>query len=207
MEEKILVKSEQYNIGKICKKIFVFILLGLIAFCIGFFIWHLNDGLQYGISFSAALDDAIYFSGVALLVSLGVGVGAALILYFFYWIMSKEELVVSDKRVYGRVAFGRRVDLPIDSVSAVGMSIFKSIAIGTSSGRIYFNGVKNRDEIHKCISDLLLDRQRKPTPTTTLKQAAPQSNADELKKYKDLLDSGIISQEEFNAKKKQLLGL
>ena len=33
------------------------------------------------------------------------------------------------------------------------------------------------------------------------------SNADELKKYKDLLDSGIISQEEFDAKKKQLLGL
>ena len=32
-------------------------------------------------------------------------------------------------------------------------------------------------------------------------------NADELKKYKDLLDSGVISQEEFDAKKKQLLGL
>ena len=32
-------------------------------------------------------------------------------------------------------------------------------------------------------------------------------NADELKKYKDLLDSGIITQEEFDAKKKQLLGL
>ena len=33
------------------------------------------------------------------------------------------------------------------------------------------------------------------------------SNADELKKYKDLLDSGIITQEEFDVKKKQLLGL
>ena len=33
------------------------------------------------------------------------------------------------------------------------------------------------------------------------------SAADELKKYKDLLDSGIITQEEFDAKKKQLLGL
>ncbi|NBH79078.1 SHOCT domain-containing protein [Clostridiaceae bacterium] len=30
--------------------------------------------------------------------------------------------------------------------------------------------------------------------------------ADELKKYKQLLDDGTISQEEFNAKKKQLLG-
>lgn len=33
------------------------------------------------------------------------------------------------------------------------------------------------------------------------------SNADELKKFKELLDMGIITQEEFDAKKKQLLGL
>ena len=38
-------------------------------------------------------------------------------------------------------------------------------------------------------------------------QHVPVSNADELKKYKELLDSGVISQEEFDAKKKQLLGL
>jgi hypothetical protein len=33
------------------------------------------------------------------------------------------------------------------------------------------------------------------------------SAADELKKFKELLDMGVITQEEFNAKKKQLLGL
>lgn len=33
------------------------------------------------------------------------------------------------------------------------------------------------------------------------------SVADELKKFKELLDMGILSQEEFDAKKKQLLGL
>ena len=42
--------------------------------------------------------------------------------------------------------------------------------------------------------------------------AAPSGNtnigaADELKKYKELLDSGVISQEEFDTKKEQLLGL
>ena len=42
---------------------------------------------------------------------------------------------------------------------------------------------------------------------TVIKQELPQSNADELKKYKDLLDSGVITQEEFDTKKKQLLGL
>ena len=32
-------------------------------------------------------------------------------------------------------------------------------------------------------------------------------SADQIAKYKDLLDKGVISQEEFDAKKKQLLGL
>ena len=33
------------------------------------------------------------------------------------------------------------------------------------------------------------------------------SSADELKKFKELLDMGVITQEEFDAKKKQLLNL
>ena len=33
------------------------------------------------------------------------------------------------------------------------------------------------------------------------------SGADEIKKYKELMDMGIISQDEFEAKKKQILGL
>lgn len=37
--------------------------------------------------------------------------------------------------------------------------------------------------------------------------AATLSAADEIKKFKELLDLGIISQEEFDAKKRQLLGL
>ena len=38
--------------------------------------------------------------------------------------------------------------------------------------------------------------------------AAPAvSAADELRKFKELLDMGAITQDEFNAKKKQLLGL
>ena len=33
------------------------------------------------------------------------------------------------------------------------------------------------------------------------------SQADEIKKFKELLDSGAITQEEYDAKKKQILGL
>ncbi len=40
----------------------------------------------------------------------------------------------------------------------------------------------------------------------TIHQEQPQT-ADELKRFKELLDNGVITQEEFDAKKKQLLGL
>lgn len=43
--------------------------------------------------------------------------------------------------------------------------------------------------------------------TKSASTAPALSTADELKKYKALLDDGTLTQEEFNAKKKQLLGL
>ena len=46
-----------------------------------------------------------------------------------------------------------------------------------------------------------------PASTAAYTAAPSVSAADELKKYKELLDSGVISQDEFDAKKKQLLGL
>ena len=95
----------------------------------------------------------------------------------------------------------------MDSISAVGKSFLKSIAVSTSSGTIKFAGIKERDEVYKAITEQTMERQNKAVSTTTIKQEIQQSNADELGKFKDLLDKGIITQEEFDAKKKQLLGL
>ena len=44
-------------------------------------------------------------------------------------------------------------------------------------------------------------------PSKAVVEQKANSNADELKKYKELLDMGAITQEEFETKKKQLLGL
>lgn len=120
-------------------------------------------------------------------------------------IFNGTEIVVTDKRVYGKSLFGRRVDLPIDSVSAVGSSWPQAISVSTSSGRITFAFIKNRDEILKCISDLLIKRQDKSS-TSTIKEPV-ETEAGAIKKFKELLDMGAITQEEFDAKKKQLLGL
>lgn len=47
-------------------------------------------------------------------------------------------------------------------------------------------------------------REEMNTPTVVQSAVSP---ADEIRKFKELLDSGVITQEEFDAKKKQLLGL
>lgn len=126
------------------------------------------------------------------------------------WWLKSYSLVVTNKRIYGYTAFGKRVDLPLDFVSSVGTHWWlKGIKIGSSSGRINFLLVKNQDAIHEVISNLLIERQNKKNSEKKVEQSpvSASSSADELKKFKDLLDSGIITQEEFDAKKKQLLGL
>lgn len=124
-----------------------------------------------------------------------------------YFIMNKCELSLTDKRVYGKIKFGKRVDLPLNQISSIGQGWFKSLAIATSSGTIKFWLLNNRQEVFTELSKLLSEFQNTNKTETVVKQEIPQSNADELKKYKDLLDGGVITQEEFDQKKKQLLGL
>lgn len=60
-------------------------------------------------------------------------------------------------------------------------------------------------EVHEYLSKRL--RELKTVKNAPVIQTAPTSAADELKKFNELLHLGIITQEEFDAKKKQLLGL
>lgn len=126
----------------------------------------------------------------------------AICFLFTFLMMKKMQITITDKRVCGKTFFGRSVDLPMDSISAVGSSWFNGIAVSTSSGKVSFLFIENSEEIRELLCQLLIDRQGKPQSVIPDK-----SNADELKKYKELFDSGIITQEEFDAKRKQLLGL
>ena len=59
-------------------------------------------------------------------------------------------------------------------------------------------------EIVEYIENKRKELRNANTTTTVVQQT---SAADELKKFKELLDMGILTQDEFDAKKKQLLGL
>ena len=140
--------------------------------------------------------------------TIAAGVFAAAALFTF--LLFRCDLVVTDRRVYGKAAFGSRIDLPISKISSIslGANLFSSISVATSSGKLVFYLLQNREEVYQTISGAIAVAE-KNAPEVIEKKVEPvaSSTADELKKLKELLDCGVITQEEFDAKKKQLLGL
>lgn len=214
MEEKIIIKNEHYNKNKY-KKICIMI---SILFCItmfaleiinGYFFYPINDFKTFlnsdgGYKLIWFFKDALFFY---ILIPVLPSVFTFLILNFVYFVYSKEEIVLTNKRVYGKTIFGVHVDLPIQSVSGVSeIKLFKGLSVSTSSKAIKFVFVKNASNIRKEISALLMSRVEDKS-TEIISSKEKESGADELKKFKDLLDMGAITQEEFDAKKKELLGL
>ena len=79
----------------------------------------------------------------------------------------------------------------------------------------FCSGMFSYKEANEYVKSLFLDikdamdkyKEQESQASTTVVAPSAQSAADEIKKFKDLLDMGIISQEEFDLKKKELLGL
>lgn len=184
MEEKIIIKSQHYNL----KWLFIVALISINVVAIPI----IPD-------FCAGTDELIISYAVLLLLDI-------VIILIMAWLLS-HEMVVTDKRIYGRVAWGKRVDLPIDSISATAtLRMLKGVSVSTASGRINFLLIKNAGEMYEKINNILIERQKKETPNIiTVEKKTDTPN--DLIKLKELLDKGIITQEEFDTKKKQILGL
>lgn len=160
--------------------------------------------------FYYTLDDAIWwdYSACTLLI-IHWSLFFITAVYALIWLLfSRCKITITDKNVYGKTAFGKNVVLPLNQISAFGTSkIFLTIRIASSSGTIGFRLIKNYKEIADVLNSQLKDLQQEDSTQVQIQQVQAPSTAIELKQYKELLDSGIITQEEFDAKKKQLLGL
>lgn len=211
MEEKVLIKGNfsKFNILSI-----IFIATAIFCFIsmITDYSSHSfsNSYSLYGYTISEEIDVSFieYFvDGWVFNYALGwfiVFCASIVLSIIFYFFLNRCNLTVTDKRVYGKMNFGLRVDLPFDKISSIGSGFLNSLVVATSSNKIHFWLLKNRKEVYDIINNVLIERQ---SNENIIKQETPKSNADELKKYKQLLDENIITQEEFNAKKKQLLDL
>ncbi len=169
----------------------------------------LLSGLMFFLSYGFAMN----FFGRGLydlyLPCMFLGILCAVLLFVILFFGRDSKICITNKKVYGKTLFGKIVDIPIDSISSVAVTnpLLQGISVSSSSGKISFYLIANKDEAYKIISDLLINRQDEKEKVAPQTIEIKSDEADQLKKYKDLLDSGVITQEEFDAKKKQLLGL
>lgn len=233
MDEQILIKSESYDIRKVTR--IVLVVCAVLSPLVLFFAalnnaWSEDsyktywDCQSYGHEIATVYGDPhwdcqghadnesefvyaikeldIYCFAYGLLSLLPVA-GIALASFLINRKLKSCEMTVTNKRIIGTVAWGKRVDLPLDSVSATATSQrSKSICVSTPSGEIRFLMIKNAERIYQILNEYILKRQ-----DSSLIGSNSSDAAEQLKKYKELLDMNAITQEEYEIKKKQLLDL
>ena len=116
----------------------------------------------------------------------------------------------------------------VEQFDTIPLNMVESIETGGSDVSAYLAIIGKNDtfqvddkpllieKLHEVLNDLLYVHPQTAAPEAALVQDAEPAQdlssdaadiAEALKSYKDLLDTGIITQEEFDAKKRQLLGL
>lgn len=139
----------------------------------------------------------------AWIVGFCVGFVLSLILFVVHLSHKSINIKVTETEVCGEAIFGKKVRLPIEQISTYGTrDLFSTVFVCTSTGFIRFPFVKNYKEIEDVLRQIIQDNR-----TKSKQSGAADNGAQNLKAYKDLLDSGVITQEEFEQKKKQILGL
>ena len=126
-------------------------------------------------------------------------------------------VVCTDKRIIfldkGLVYGIRTTEIPLDMINAVSYSqgiVFGKVSVTNGANTTEINNVPKEKAalLAKIIKEEAANFKNKLN-NGSIARSVPETNNNfsQLKELKELLDQGIITQEEFNAKKKQLLGL
>lgn len=122
----------------------------------------------------------------------------------------KCEILVTNEVISGKLPHGKEVSIPMNQITAINPSSFNGISIASIGNVSNFHCFENRDEVMKAISYLLANPQQATVhsaQSTASATAEVTGEAAQLKRLKELLDTGVLTQAEFDAKKKQILGL
>ena len=165
-------------------KIFLAVLTGIcsiVAFILSFCTLGLTNIDPYGINGITLGFGPIFYSILQIISVVFIVIG---IVYYFY---NKDEYVMRT-RLYEEASYNNQVS------SSVRNSIVHNVTPTSSNSNTQTSTNVNNQN---------LNSQNKPAPT---KQTLSENEKIELlQKYKSLLDSGIITQEEFETKKKEIL--
>lgn len=141
-----------------------------------------------------------YFMGPVVIIT---AITIALIIASILYIKDKKtELTIQDNSVIGKKSNGKTIQFLLKDIKSVEITKTHGLKITGTGIKYSIHSIANNEEMKSAIMNMLTHLPiEQPTMT------ALTSTAGTIKEYKDLLDAGIITQEEFDAKKKQLLGL
>lgn len=126
----------------------------------------------------------------------------------YAYAITNKRLVLGQKKVIGEATqFVNLANINDITYSAGGIYGYITIDTFKECIKICFS-TQEAAKLYPVLNKYFADfKHRSKTASAPVIHAASASPADELRKYKQLLDDGIITQAEFNAKKKQILGL
>ncbi|MDO4492054.1 MAG: SHOCT domain-containing protein [Lachnospiraceae bacterium] len=168
----------------------------------GWYYWCVIYDFEFGDFFISEFFNFSCYYGYMIM----LGVVALIVGIIMKLNTEKCEITVTNEAICGKLPRGKEVQIPLNQITAINRSSFNGISI-TSIGNVSnFHCIENQEEVMKAISFLLANSQQSSAQPA---QSAPTvgSEAEQLKRLKDLLDAGVLTQEEFDAKKKQILGL
>lgn len=228
MEQNVLVKGlpEKNKVGTIVLSVAAGILV--LAFVVAFYVFEYCEGYEYfgfgygGWYYWCVIYDsfpefysaeffnfACYYGYITIL-----GILALIAGILIRALTEKCQITVTDTEIQGTLVGGKQVTIPVNQVNAIQRASFNGVTVGAIGRVCSFYCFSNREEIMKAMAYLLANMSGRQSAPQHVPQSAPQSaapavgiDAEKLLKMKQLLDAGILTQEEFDAKKKELLEL
>jgi hypothetical protein len=121
-------------------------------------------------------------------------------------------MLATNQRIlfYGKRTFGYDLEVfPYENVSSIEMGksmMGHHIAFFSSGNKVKMKWI-NQGDIPGFINHVKATIGKSPAKTRAAATQKSSSVADEIRRFAELRDSGVITEEEFDAKKKQLLGI
>lgn len=174
-----------------------------------------------GLPFIFLSNDEFYFWSSLLFTVVG-GIGLPLLIWSINTYISNNcTLLLNEKGIKGYIQTlysKKALQLPIDKIDSIAISESdadklrggKTVVIRSASGLIKFQYVQNADEfVNITLAEIEKFKQsvKDKNIVSAISNNANNNNSAtaKIKELKELLDSGLISQEEFETKRKELL--
>ena len=156
--------------------------------------YHASYYFEHTNLISYYLDNYISF-----IIIYGIICVAVLLINIFYALSRKVKIIVSDDSVVYEKFTGKSKQFMIKDITSVETTGLSGLKILGNNIKVKTLLLKNNGELKNYIVDLISKKSNDNLKKTSI--------ADELEKYKKLLDSGAITKEEYTKKKEKLLDL